>query len=166
MRCEHWCAYVAVKGAWPRSLSDMPSFKKSAKQIADPDWEIAFTFLQDCGYQDCLRNWIVQLLSTTVWWKNKSLNALHLSIYFGHKTNLLYEEQSFGFWVAFSGLRKAKCASLACGAVWGISCTVSDASELAVGCDARVKFGRTLFYFFVKLICISHLQCIMQKIIW
>lgn len=70
------------------------------------------------------------------------------------------------FLCSFTDLMKAKCASLTCKALWGLSHMVSDAFEIAVGCDARIKFERTLFHFFVRLMCISHFQCIMQKIVW
>lgn len=73
--------------------------------------------------------------------KDKSLTANRLSASFGHMTNLLFQEQGFGFWVAFTDLIKPKCASLASD-VWGLSHMVSDSSEIVWRCDASIVWEK------------------------
>lgn len=115
----------------------------------------------------------MKIVSETGWCRcyqklcgERSLTANDLSTFFGFMTNLLYQEHSFSFCIAFTDLIKAKCISLVCGTVQGLFHTVSDAPEIAVDYGARINFGRTLIHFFVKLMCISHFQCFRQKIIW
>lgn len=56
-------------------------------------------------------------------------------------TSLLFQEQGFGFWVAFTDLIKPKCASLAWD-VWGLPDIVSDSSEIVWSCDARIVWEK------------------------